>query len=192
MHALPVAAENVLGLESCESTRWQEPQQRMDADLLAGCAEVCGRSQRIGADENPLLRPPKGGLAPEAAPNDREHLKRGPGNAVERDIVERHPEPGGQGGAVASVAVEEPDYASLPTEHVDPLLDTFAVDRIDYPDALPGEERVRGALHERRLGRDPAEAAAELVAEANAPPHRSRLAARKAAAASAWSTSGWG
>ena len=69
--------------------------------------------------------------------------------------------------AVAPVAVEQLDDARGLAERADPLLHPVPVDRVDQPDLAVEHERVRAALQDRRLGRDPADAPLLLVAEAN-------------------------
>lgn len=76
-----------------------------------------------------------------------------------------------EGGAIAVVAVEQLNDARGLACGADPFLDTFAVDRIDHPDAAVFDEGVRAAFHE--LVNDPAEATVELVAEPDSHPAES-------------------
>ena len=58
----------------------------------------------------------------------------------------------------------------------DALVEAGEVGRVDEPHAAAGRERVRRALHRRRLGRDPAEAVVALVADRDRRPPPSRPA----------------
>ena len=80
-------------------------------------------------------------------------------------------EPGGESAAVAIVPVEQLDHARRCAGCADPLLDSLAVNGIGYPDAASHDQGVRATLHE--LVDDPAEAAVELVAEADSHPGES-------------------
>ena len=66
---------------------------------------------------------------------------------------------------VAVVPVEELDYTGRLARRANPLLHSLAVDRVDHPDTVVDDDRVRAALHE--FVDDPAEAGLVLVAEAN-------------------------
>src|SRR5262245_24991031 len=163
VHALPVAAEDVLGLELRERPRRGQAQERVDAERLAAeREEVRHRPERVGADEHAPLGPPQRRLPPLASLDERDRFERA--DIDERDDVVRHAEPAGEGRAVARVAVEQLDHARWLTERAYPLVDdAVAVDRVDKPDAVSWEERVRGELQLRALGRDPAEAPLLLV-----------------------------
>ena len=76
-----------------------------------------------------------------------------------------HPVAGGEGRAVAGVAVEELEDAPHLAQGGDPLVQAVPVDRIHEPDPTLVGQRVRGPLHGGRLGGDPAEAPVVLVRE---------------------------
>ena len=109
------------------------------------------RAERVGADEDPALRPPERDLLPPAAAEHRQEPERRL-RQRQRDDVERHAEPRGQRGAVAVVPVDQLDHAGRLAERADALLDAVAVDRIGQPDAAVDGERVRRAAHRSRLG----------------------------------------
>ena len=77
----------------------------------------------------------------------------------------------GEGHAVTVVSVQQLEHPGGSTRRADAFLDALAVDRVDHPDAAVHDEGVRAALHE--LVQDPAEAAVELVAEADSHPGES-------------------
>jgi len=81
--------------------------------------------------------------------------------------VKRHAEPAGNGRAVAPVPVEQLDDAGRLAKRADSLLHPIAVDHVDQPHLPFDRERVRAALHELGLRRDPAEPPLLLVAEAD-------------------------
>jgi hypothetical protein len=113
--------------------------------LAPGSVVPCG-TERIGADENALFRPPERDLVPAAVRPNRAERKRA--ERLARDDVVRDAEPARQGFAAALVPVEELDDTGNLTGDTDPFLDAVGVDRIDYPDATVGNERVRAALEE--------------------------------------------
>ena len=65
------------------------------------------------------------------------------------------------------MAVEQLDDAGGLAERADSVLHPVPLDRIDEPDLAVEDERVRAALHEGGLGRDPADPPLLLVAEAD-------------------------
>ena len=167
MAALAVSAEDVERLEAREGlARWLQPQERVDADrLVVARSEVADGAERIADDQDPLLGEPKRDLAPEPAPDDRDHLERRLGHSVEGRLVERNAEAACDGRAVALVAVDELDHASRLAELPDPLVDPRPVEDVRQPDGASDSDRVRGAL-EAVACRRPAEAVLELVDEA--------------------------
>ena len=166
MAALAVAAEDVERLEAGErAARRLEPQERVDADRLVGGAEVADRAERVADDQDPLCGEPKRHLLPEPAPDDRDHLERRVGHAVEGCHVERNTEAACNGRAIALVAVEQLDHRTRLAELRDPLVDAGPVEDVRQPHGVPDADRVRGALEAVALGH-PAEAVLELVDEA--------------------------
>jgi DNA polymerase (family 10) len=156
-----MAEQNVLRLEAGERPlRREEAEQRMDSERLALGAEVAEAAERVGADEDPLLREPEGDLLPDSPVEDRARLE--PVGSFED--VERNPEPRGDCGAVALVPVEELDDPGRFAERADPLVQSWAVDGVRQPDAPAGTNRVRGSRNLRFL-EVPREALLELVGE---------------------------
>jgi hypothetical protein len=115
----------------------------------------------IGAAEHAAAGPPERDLIPGAAALDRNAGERAQ-RPMRNDVVP-DTEPGGEMGAVAVVPVEQLQHARRCACGADSVLDTVPVDGIDRPNAAVLDEGVRATLHE--LVDDPAEAAAELVAE---------------------------
>ena len=166
MAALAVSAEDVERLEAGKgASRRLEAEERVDADRLTWGAEILHGAERVAHDEDLLLSEPEGDLAPEPAPDDRDHLERRVGDSVERGRVERDAEASCDDRAVALVTVEELDHASRLTELPDPLVDPRSVENVRQPDGAADSDRMRGAL-EAVAFRCPAEAVLELVDEA--------------------------
>ena len=87
-----------------------------------------------------------------------------PGSALERDAVMRDAVALREQGAVAVVPVDELHDAGRLAERLHVGVDLGPVDRVDEPDAAVHAQSVRGALQQRRLVGDPAEAERRLVA----------------------------
>ena len=159
-----MSAEDHVGVEPAELlARRRETQEWMHCETLPAREEVRRRPEHIRADEHVPLGPPERDLVPEAAADDRNEGERA--ERLSRQHVKANTEPFGKRGAVAVVAVLQLDHPGRTAGGADPLLDAFAVDGIDQPDAAVDDERMRAALHE--LVDDPAEAGVELVAEAD-------------------------
>ena len=133
----------------------------MHRQPLVACPVVRRGAEHVGADEHMAVRPPERDLVPGAAVLDGDEGERA--QRPLRNDVEPDTEASGEGGAVAVVPVEQLEDARRRARSADPLLDTFAVDGIDCPDAAVLHEGVRATLHE--LVDDPAEAVAELIAK---------------------------
>ena len=110
-------------------------------------------------------RATESGLSPAGQVHDSAELERRVGHVHGRHM-QRHAVARGEHRRVARVAIEERDHAGRPAARADPLVEPLGVDGVDEPDAPPIGESMRGPLHERRLGGDPAEAERKLVAEA--------------------------
>ena len=165
VEACAVTEEDVLRLESCERCpRREEAQGRVDAERLAGGAEVVEAAERVRADEDPRLGKPERDFPPEALPDDREGDERRALNVRERRHVEREAEAAGDGCAVPFVTVEELDDACWRAEHGDPLVKALAVDDVRQPDSVLGADRVRRPPKPFSLDAPP-EAVLELVVE---------------------------
>src|SRR5262245_57008027 len=165
--ALAVPAQDVGRLEPAQPLRWEEPEEWMDAEAVFASEVVRDGAERVAADEYPALRPPQRDLGPEPRPHDPERLERRSGHEGERRDVERDAEPPGQGRAVAPVPVEQLDDPGRLAERAHSLFHTVAVDRVDQPHLSLDRERVRAALQELRLARNPADSPLLFVAEAN-------------------------
>ena len=136
----------------------------MDAERLAGRAEVVEAAECVRANEDPLLGEPERDFAPEALPDDREGDERRAFDVRERRHVERDAEAVGDGCTVPLVAVEELDDACGLAERGDPLVQALAVDDVREPDAVLGANRVRRSRNPISFDA-PAEAVLELVVE---------------------------
>jgi hypothetical protein len=141
----------------------------MDCQPLIPCTEVRRGAQCIGADQHPAVGPPERDLFPRTAVSESDAGER-TDRTLWYDVV-ADAEPGGEGGTVAVVPVEQLEHARGGAGCPDAFLDAVAVDRIDHPDTPVHDEGVRATLHE--LSSDPAEAAVELVAEADLHPPES-------------------
>src|SRR5215216_3027032 len=104
MHARAVTAQHPLRREPAERARRERPQERVDAEPLARCAEVAPRPERV-ADHQHALIDEGGDLVPTANPDDPTRVHRSGGTAG-RD-VQRHAEP------VGVDHVEQPDLVAL-------------------------------------------------------------------------------
>jgi hypothetical protein len=69
-----VPAQDVLRLELPELTRRAEPNDRMDADGLAGRGEIADGPEGVRYDQHTPLRLPEGDLLPDAVPDDADEL----------------------------------------------------------------------------------------------------------------------
>jgi hypothetical protein len=136
----------------------------MDAERLGASAKGRNRPESVGDAEHALLVPPERGLLPEAALADEQELERDAVEPSEREHVVRDAEARGERSAGARMAVEQLNDATGLAERADPVFHAIRLDRIDDPDAAPGEQRMRRSLHP--IGVDPAEAPVGLVAEA--------------------------
>jgi hypothetical protein len=141
----------------------------MDCQPLVPGTKVRRGAERVAAGEHAAIGPPERNLLPGTAVLDRDAGKRT--ERALRDEVVADAEPGGERAAVAVVPVEQLEHARGRTGRTNAFLDAFPVDGVDHPDAAVHDEGVRAALHE--LVDDPAEAAIELVAEANSHPGES-------------------
>src|SRR5262245_57750678 len=135
----------------------------MDADPRVALAEVRERAEGVADHEGAFFRPPERDLAPDGDPRDPDQLERRAGDAVERDSVVRHPQAARKRLAVAVVPVNQLDDAARLAEGGDAVVQALDVHRVDQPYEAVGSQRVRGPL--QRLRDDPAEAAAELIAD---------------------------
>jgi len=70
---------------------------------------------------------------------------------------------------VAAVASEQLHHRCRLAERASAFERLVVVDRIDQPDPVTGNDRVRRALHEARLRRDPPDREVELVDESHEP-----------------------
>ena len=135
----------------------------MDCQPLVPGTEVRRGAEHVGADEHAAVGPPERDFLPGTAVLDVDAGERT--ERAVRDEVVADAEPSREFGAGAVVPVEQLDHARGGAGRPDALLDALPVDRVDHPDAAVHDEGVRAALHE--LVHDPAEAAVELVAEAD-------------------------
>jgi hypothetical protein len=94
------------------------------------------RPKRVRAHEHALVGPPEGDFVP--ADRDEDEGRKG---CTRQDGVP-HAQPAGDLSAVAVMAIEQLDH----TDDVLQLADVRALDRIDEPRAVVGQERVRRAL----------------------------------------------
>src|SRR5438477_2974291 len=166
-HSLAVAAEDDLrcGVRQ-RAARRDGPQQRVDAEALARRDEVADRPQCVGDGENAVLGPPERDLPPPPHVTDHEDLEGRRRDRLGRDDMERNAKPFRERSRVAVVAVEQLDHACRPPGGAYALLDTVAVHRIDEPDALVHDKRMRAASQQLVVD-DPPEPAVELVAAAD-------------------------
>ncbi len=137
----------------------------MNGEALGRGAVVLRGADGLGADERAVLRQPERHLAPPASPQHRQDLEGRAGWSDERNVEVRHAELVRDAPAVSRVPVEQLQDARRLTEGADSLEHTVVEHRIDQPDPSARDERMRAALHEVRLGRDPAEPELELVDE---------------------------
>src|SRR6266545_6302693 len=147
----------------------------MHPEGLAPGTEVAHASERVAADEDPLLREVERDLAPEAPSPHGDHLERRIRNPSERGDVQWHAEPPGDSSAVTAMSVEKLDDPGRLPERPDPFLDLRAVESVAHPDPPSGENRVRRPLQKLVLGQ-PAEPMVELVAKPELHRKRSRSA----------------
>lgn len=160
-----MAHEHVLRLEAPEGIpRWEQAQERMDAEALAGRAEVAGAAEGVCADDDALLRKPERDLPPALEADDGSDDEGRSRQIGQRRDMERHTEPVRDRGAVALVPVEELDDAGRLAEGAEPVVEAVAVDRVGQPHTAVCQHGVRGAAQKLPLGQ-PAEAVLELVAE---------------------------
>ena len=141
----------------------------MDCQAVVPGTEVRRGAEHVGADEHAAVRPPERDFLPGTAVLDVDAGERT--ERAARDEVVADAEPSGERGAGAVVPVEQLDHARGGAGRPNAFLDALSVDRVDHPDAAVHDEGVRAALHE--LVHDPAEAAVELVAEADSHPGES-------------------
>jgi len=141
----------------------------MDCQPLVSRTEVRRGAEHVGADEHTVVGPPERDFLPGTAVLDVDAGERT--ERAVRDEVVADAELSGEFCAGAVVPVEQLDHACRGAGRPDALLDALPVDRVDHPDAAVHDEGVRAALHE--LVHDPAEAAVELVAEADSHPGES-------------------
>ncbi len=165
---LTATDEQVVGLDSEQPPRRRQPEQRRDAKPLSRRAVVLRSTDRIGADQRPLLRVPEGDLMPPAAAQERQDLEPRPRRGLLGKLVVWDAELLGEGTAVTAVSVEQLHNAGWLAELTRAPQRFLVGYRIDQPDAPLRCDGVRRPLHEAWLGRDPAEREAELIDEANA------------------------
>ena len=135
----------------------------MDCQAVVPSPEVGRGAEHVGADEHVAVGPPERDFLPGTAVLEGDAGERT--ERAVRDEVVADAEPSREFGAGAVVPVEQLDHACGGAGRPNALLDALSVDRVDHPDAAVHDERVRAALHE--LVDNPAEAAVELVAEAD-------------------------
>src|SRR5438445_3163733 len=136
----------------------------MDAEPVVPRNEVSDPPEHVGDDEHAAFRPPQRHLLPHRRFQRDDELERS--DRLPGDGVQRHAEPVGDPPRVAVVPIEQLDDAGGPACLPNALLHSLRVDRIDHPHGAVRDERVRAALQEL-VRDDPAEAAVELVAEAD-------------------------
>jgi len=141
----------------------------MDCQAVVPGTEVRRGAEHVGADEHVAVGPPERDFLPGTAVLDVDAGERT--ERAVRDEVVADAEPSGERGAGTVVPVEQQDHARGGAGRPDAFLDALSVDRVDHPDAAVHDKGVRAALHE--LVHDPAEAAVELVAEADSHPGES-------------------
>ena len=141
----------------------------MDCQAVVPGPEIRRGTEHVGADEHVAVGPPERDFLPGTAVLDVDAGERT--ERAVRDEVVADAEPSGERGAGTVVPVEQLDHARRSAGRPDAFLDALSVDRVDHPDAAVHDEGVRAALHE--LVHDPAEAAVELVAEADSHPGES-------------------
>jgi hypothetical protein len=166
--SLAVTDEHVVGLDREQPLRRRQPEQRRDTEPLSRPAVVLGRTDRVGADERPLLREPERDLVPPAVPQERQDLERRPRRGLPENLVVWDAELFGDGAAVTAVPVEQLHNAGWLAELRRTPQRALVGDRVEHPDAPLRRDGVRGPLHEAWLGRDPAEREADLIDEADA------------------------
>jgi hypothetical protein len=160
--SFPMSAENMSGGQTPgHGSRGQEAEEGVDADRLAGRAEVGRRAEGVAADEDALVLPPERDFPPAGKSDDPAKRERRAPNAVEGDDMERDAEPLGELGAVTVVAVEKLDHSGGPAGMADSLLEALGSQRIDEPHGALHDQRVGRPLEEPRL--DPTEPMLELV-----------------------------
>jgi hypothetical protein len=150
-------------------SRRSQPQYGMDCQPLVPGTEIRGGAEHVGADEHAAVGPPERDLLPGTAVLDGDAGERTE-RALREEVV-ADAEPSGESGAGAVVPVEQLNHARRRARRLDAFLHVVPVDGVDHPDAAVHDEGVRAALHE--LVNDPAEAAVELVAEADSHPGES-------------------
>jgi hypothetical protein len=136
----------------------------VNAERFVACTEVPNRSECVGDGEHPAFGPPESNLAPETRAGDRAKLERRAGDRLRGRLVDRHAKASGERVRVTPVAVEEDEDRSRLAERADPLVDAFALDRVDDVDAAVDRKRVRRASKPIVVGR-PADAEVRLVEE---------------------------
>ena len=167
VHALAMAAQDVLGSELPERARGKQAQQRMDCEGLARGEKVGRGAERVRDDQGVFARATR--APPRATWGSRRRVA--PGTA---SPARRHGEPRAAGRRSGRRARRRPARAGRGAgSHPRPVRKRRSaasslriVDGVDQPDAPVVHERVRRALEARRLVGDPAEAERELVAEA--------------------------
>jgi hypothetical protein len=132
----------------------------MQADALAGRAEVADRAERVRADERARRRLPERYLSPPPTLSHRQDLERRIADRLPGAEV-RHTEALRPRGAAALVAIEQLQHARRLAERAHALLELRHIDGVGQPDAALDDERVRRPAHELVLR--PAEAALPLV-----------------------------
>jgi hypothetical protein len=172
-----VTREDVPRLEAAQrAARRRQTKHRVQREPLAADAQLRNRPDGIGADQNPLLRPPERDLLPAAALTDVEALERCAVDRSAGDDVVRNPEALGESAAVTVVTVEQLDHSGGLPHSAKAVVDAVRFERIDEPDAPVGDHGV-GAPLEKFLD-DPSERVRRslLVAEAN--PHARKIYTR--------------
>jgi hypothetical protein len=93
MHSLAVPAEHVLRLEVCErAARRGDAKERVQREPFAADTRLGNRAERVGADEDAMLRPPERDLLPPASvANDAKLEERALERRVGHNVV-RHAE----------------------------------------------------------------------------------------------------
>jgi hypothetical protein len=167
----PVAVtdEHVVGLDGEQPPRRRQPEQRRDAEPLCRPAVVRGGTDRVGADERPLLREPERDLVPPAAPQERQNLEWRPRRGLFGNLIVWDAKFLRDTTAVTAVPVEQLHNAGWLAELRRTPQRALVGYRVEHPDAPLRRDGVRGPLHEAAwLGHDPTEREADLIDEADA------------------------
>jgi len=160
MHRRAVAHQQVARREPAQRSRGHEPDHRMHADRPRADRERRCRAHGLGHDEHGLGRPPQRRLPPRRPADDRHELERRRRQCVGiHDVL--HAEPGSDRGAVAVVAVEQPQDAGGLAEHGHRRHRRRLVDRVHEPNTAVDRQCVARSRH--RLTHHPGQSVALMV-----------------------------